>query len=182
MSRCLLVSLCLAASACVPWNEIHGPTTGAAVVYQPDRGVSPQMTVGYGYERYRAWFGYGADAQVAVEPWRRRVTATALLRGSLIFWEAAVGPSVSWSPDGTSYGIAISTGARLSLGAKSNCADNGGSPCLDEDDTVYPSYLPRVHYAATFLRGDEPLMAFGADVIVSSYWLRHREARPADDD
>jgi hypothetical protein len=167
VNRLAALLVCLAVTGCVPWNEIHGPTAGAGVVYREDRGFSPQITAGYAGERYRAWFGYSADAQIAVEPWRKTVTATTLLSGSFIFWKLGLGPTVQWSPDGTTWGIMFSAGARISLGAKSTCGpetNEGG--CLGEDDTVYPDQLPRVHYQGSLLRDGTASMSFGADLII----------------
>lgn len=144
MPRLLL--LCCLAAGCVPWNHVQGPTVGGGIVYEQDRGVSPQLTAGYAYERYKSWYGYAGDAQIGWEPWRERVTATALARGSILFWEIGVGPAATWSPDGSSVGITFQGGPRIALGARNTCMlYGGGSGCIGEDDTVQKSYLPRVH-------------------------------------
>jgi hypothetical protein len=182
VNRLVALLVCLAVSGCVPWNEIHGPTVGAGIVYREDRGVSPQLTAGYSGERYLSWAGYAGDVQVGVEPWRKTVGATALVHGSFLFWKLGLGPTVEWSPGGFTWGLAISASARVALGARSTCGPqtNPGG-CLGMGDTVYPSYLPRLHYVASFLRNGDIPMSIGADLLVSSYWLRHREARPAND-
>jgi hypothetical protein len=179
----LLLLGTLGLTACVPWNEIHGPLLGGGLVYQAGRGFSPQLTTGYGYERYRGWYGYGADVQVTVEPWRRRLSVTPLLRGRLIWFSMAAGPTVVWSPEGTTVGLVVESGAMVALGAGSTCEEDLDPPgCLDEDDTVYPTHLPRLHYRGVWLRGAPSRLQFGADLLLSQYWLRHGERQPDEND
>jgi hypothetical protein len=167
MSCRLPLLLTLLLGACVPWNEIHGPTVGAGVVYEEHRGFSPQLTAGYAYERFKSWYGYGADARVAVEPWRHRVTFTPRILGSFLFWELGVGPTASWAPGDLTFGFAISAGARLKLGAPNTCMnarpENGD--CLGEDDTVPVEWLPRLRVDGGFLADHTFPMSFGGDVI-----------------
>lgn len=161
----LIVSL---VTGCVPWNEIHGPTVGAGVVYQKDRGLSPQLTAGYAYERFKSWYGYGADAQVGVEPWRRRVSFTPRVIGSFLFFELGVGPTLSWQPGDLTFGFAISGGGRVKLGARNTCMNAvapAPAPCIGENDTVPFDYLPRLDYTASFLRDDTVPMSFGGNLV-----------------
>ena len=186
MSRLPALLVCLAVTGCSPWNHISGPTVGARVVYQEDRGVSPEIDAGYAFERYEGFHGYGGDARVGWEPWRNRVSATALARGSLAFWEVGIGPTVSWSPDGMTYGLTFTASIRLAQPAPGTCGrpkgpDGAPSNCLGPSDTVYPRYVPRLHFDSSFLRDRTIPMAFGADVILSTYFLRHGKKRPTDD-
>jgi hypothetical protein len=176
----LAVIAAACASACTPWQKIDGPMAGGGFVWDEDRGFTPQATVGYSYETYDAWYGHGFDGQLTVEPWRRRVSVTPLVRGRFIFWSAAIGPTASWSPEGASFGLVIDLGAMIALGRGSDCLNHSGPSCIGPDDTFYPVYLPRLTYRGIFATDDQTRMQVGADMLLSRYWLTHGEQRPPD--
>lgn len=187
--------------ACTTWHQIDGPVLGLGVDADPERGLSPRIEGGYGFERRKPLFGYGFAGQVGYSPLAERLDVFVEAHGNLfpiIPFGIGVGPVYSVGPDQRYWGMVLSLDMVLVQPPGVDIVRGWSDPCTEvdpdalfEDDVVYPTWLP-----STNLRGfyspqrelgecddaSESCTEFNlvgtVEVTLSRYWIGHGEPQP----